>query len=93
MQPTVVSPKKLILSLQRRLATLRRLERRLKTRQAVLRKAYTDSFKAHRALVRTMIPPAATDLSWQNTTVRLNPKKPIRRQPHGLGGVPLEEVL
>lgn len=93
MQPTAVSPKELILSLQRRLATLRRLERRLKTRQAILRRAYTDSFKPHRMRMGMMILSAATDLSWEDTTVRLNPEKPIRRQPRGLGGVPLEEVL
>jgi hypothetical protein len=94
MQHTALSSKKLILSLQRRLATLRRLERTLKARQAVLRKAYTESLKAHRTRMGTMIPSAPTDLSWENTTVGLNPnRKPIHRQPQGLGGVPLEEVL
>ena len=69
-------------------------QRRLKARQAVLREAYTVSFKAHRTRMGTMIPRAATDLSWENTTVGLNPnRKPIHRQPQGLGGVPLEEVL
>jgi hypothetical protein len=54
MQPHTVSSRELVLSIQRRLATLCLLERRLKERQATLRKAYTDSFKAHRTQLGTM---------------------------------------
>ena len=54
MQPTASSSRELALSIQRRLATLSVLERRLMEQQAILRKAYIDGFKAHRAQMGTM---------------------------------------
>jgi hypothetical protein len=54
MRPTTISSRELILSIKRRLATLSLLERRLRERQAVLRKSYADSFNAHRMQMGTM---------------------------------------
>ena len=49
MQSTTIPSWELIFSIQRRLAMLSLLERSLKERQAILRSAYTDSFKALQA--------------------------------------------
>ena len=54
MQPTAVSPRELVLSLQRRLAMLHLLERRLHEREAILTKAYREYLETRGAQMGRM---------------------------------------
>ena len=52
MHPTASWSRELVSCIQRRMAPFRLLERRLKERQAILRNAFAECFKAHRTQMR-----------------------------------------